>query len=86
MKLINVETLLYEIETLNLAGSYEKNEHSKKAYQEIKQAVLKAQEIYNNTFPLGYWISDIVNAKCSCCGGRGSNAYKYCPHCGASME
>ena len=42
--------------------------------------------IYPDTSPTGYWISDIVNAKCSVCGGRGSTAYRYCPHCGANMR
>lgn len=52
----------------------------------MKQMILNTPIIYTDISPTGYWISDIVNAKCSFCGGRGSTAYKYCPHCGANMR
>ena len=52
----------------------------------MKQMILNTPIVYTDISPTGYWISDIVNAKCSFCGERGSTAYKYCPHCGANMR
>ena len=88
MRLVDIDVLLHNIEELNIASFYEENEHSKEAYQEIKKMMLNTPVtvIYPDTSPTGYWISDIVNAKCSICGGRGSTAYRYCPHCGANMR
>ena len=86
MKLVDINVLLHNIEELNIASFYEENQHSKEAYQEIKQMMLNTPIVYTDTSPTGYWISDIVNAKCSICGGRGSTAYRYCPHCGANMR
>lgn len=46
MKLVDIDVLLHNIEELNIASFYEENEHSKEAYQEIKQMILNTPVVY----------------------------------------
>ena len=35
----------------------------------------------------GWWTDkDSLSCRCSCCGCKSSNEYKYCPNCGAKMD
>ena len=49
------------------------------AIEALKQLPKEKRTISNDSM---YWVSSTVNEICSACGGRGSSAYKFCPHCG----
>ncbi len=51
------------------------------SYQAIEEAVEMAIKALEKEDAM-QWIPSTVNDICSRCGGRGTSAYDYCPHCG----
>ena len=51
------------------------------SYQAIEEAVEMAVKALENEDAM-QWIPSTVNDICSRCGGRGTSAFDFCPHCG----
>lgn len=51
------------------------------SYQAIEEAVEMAVKALEKEDAM-QWIPSTVNDICSRCGGRGTSAFDYCPHCG----
>lgn len=56
-----------------------KNEALIMAIEALKQM---PNEKKNYSMNSTYWIHGTVNDICARCGGRGTSAFDYCPHCG----
>lgn len=93
MRLIDADALKTELEKLRDGWNYYGGEYESAMYQayDISVDTVDEQPTVQPQRKKGKWIEIEIDAgefiyKCTKCGMRVINPYKYCPNCGAEMS
>ena len=93
MRLIDADALKTELEKLRDGWNYYGGEYESAMYQayDISVDTVDEQPTVQPRRKKGKWIEIEIDAgefiyKCTKCGMRVINPYKYCPNCGAEMS
>lgn len=93
MRLIDADVLKTELEKLRDGWNYYGGEYESAMYQayDISVDTVDEQPTVQPQMKKGRWIEIEIDAgefiyKCTKCGMRVINPYKYCPICGAEMS